>query len=81
MNGETEIKYPVIRYFVNSYFSSSNNAISRVQTIVGIQKNIFYEQLNLNPEIIDFTMQKDMISPDQKAKQSLQAIFPRGRLQ
>lgn len=73
-NGVTDIEYPIVRYFINSYYTDSSTALARFETIINIQKGTFYQNLNVNPEIIDFEMQKDIISENQKAKQSLQAI-------
>ena len=73
-NGVTDIEYPIVRYFINSYYTDSSTALARFETILNIQKGTFYQNLNVNPEIIDFEMQNDIISENQKAKQSLQAI-------
>lgn len=73
-NGVTDIEYPIVRYFINSYYTDSSTALTRFETIINIQKGTFYQNLNVNPEIIDFEMQNDIISENQKAKQSLQAI-------
>ena len=73
-NGVTDIEYPVVRYFINSYFSNSSTALTRYEPILNIQKDTFYQNLNISSNIVDFAIQKDIISESQQAKQSLQAI-------
>lgn len=72
-NIETK-KYPIVRYFINSYYSGSETALSKVQTIIEIQKNIFYQNLNIDGNIINFNIQKDLITEKEIANQSLQSI-------
>ncbi len=75
IKNETETtKYPTVRYFINSYFTDSALALEKVNIILDIQKNEFYQDLNINPSIIDFAMKQDTITPRQKDNQALQAI-------
>lgn len=67
-------KYPVVRYFINSYYSGNQNALQKVQTIIELQKNNFYQNLNIDANIIDFNLQLDLITETQKANQTLQQI-------
>ncbi len=73
-NGTETTKYPTVRYFINSYFTDSALALEKVNIILDIQKNEFYQDLNINPSIIDFAMKQDTITPRQKDNQALQAI-------
>lgn len=73
-NGITDIDYPVVRYFINSYYSSDSTALTRFEIILNLQKETFYKDLNINSQIVDFQIQKDIISSEQAAKQSLQSI-------
>lgn len=73
-NNNENKKYPLVRYFINSYYSGNQNAIQKVQTIVELQKNIFFQNLNLNANIIDFNLQQDLITEKQQANESLQQI-------
>lgn len=73
-NNNENKKYPLVRYFINSYYSANQNAIQKVQTIIELQKNIFFQNLNINPNIIDFNLQQDLITEKQQANESLQQI-------
>lgn len=73
-NNVDEKKYPIVRYFINSYYSGGETALNKVQTIIEIQKSIFYQNLNIDGNIINFNLQKDLITEKEIANQSLQSI-------
>lgn len=73
-NGKTEKVYPQVRYFINSYKTNASMSVERIQQIINIHKQIFFTDIELAENVIEFKLQADLITPKQQENKSLQAI-------
>lgn len=72
--GVLEKVYPKVLYFINSYKTNTNNSVERFLTVVELQKQLFFANINLNPDVVSVQMAKDLITPTQKQNVNMQQM-------